>query len=73
VQKVFQNSNDFDIICFIITENIDEPLEYYDVNKINKLKDKLSLEVGNILVKFINNVKRVSQELSAFEFIKQSN
>jgi len=48
------------VICFIVTENIDEPSEYYDINKINKLKDKLSLEVGNILHKFLKNVIKVS-------------
>ncbi|CDW84307.1 UNKNOWN [Stylonychia lemnae] len=73
VQKVFQNANDFDIISFIITKQIGDPSEYYDINKVNKLKDKLSSEVGAILGKFINNIIRVSQELNASEFIKQSN
>lgn len=49
-QKVILQINDFDYISFMLAEKIEDPEEYYDINRVNKLKDKLTSEVGGVLV-----------------------
>jgi len=68
-----QQTNDFDKIAFLVVEKIEDPSDYYDVNRIHKLKDKLSPEVGQILMKYISGLKKLCQELNPHEFLKQSN
>lgn len=43
------------------------------MNRVIKLKDKLSPEVGNYLNKVIQNFNRICKELDPVEFIKTSN
>ena len=54
-----QSVNDFDYMSFLISEAIEDPSEYYDINRINKLKDKLSHEVGYLLNEIIENLKNI--------------
>ena len=42
IQKVFNNITDFDCITYLMIEKIQDPLEYYDANRILKLRDKLT-------------------------------
>jgi hypothetical protein len=58
-----QNVNDFDYIAYLIVKNIEDPIEYYDVNRVHKLKDKLTPEVVPCLHKVIQNLKKLSKEL----------
>lgn len=36
-----QNVTDFDYLMYLHIEELD-PIEYFDINRINKLKDKLT-------------------------------
>lgn len=54
-------------------EKIEDPEDYYDVNRMLKLKDKLSAESGQVLTKVIGHFKRICKELNPIEFMKQSN
>jgi hypothetical protein len=51
--RVLQNINDFDYIAYLNLEGIDDPSLYYDVNRVIKLKDKLTQQVGQVLTKVI--------------------
>jgi hypothetical protein len=65
-----QQVNDFDYITYLVVERIDDPEDYYDVNRVHKLKDKLTPEVSQFLMKVIANFKRICKELNPHEFIK---
>lgn len=54
-------------------EEIEDPSTYYDINRLHKLKDKLSPEVSHHLIKYIGGLKRIGQEMNPKEFIQQSN
>eukprot|EP00347_Sterkiella_histriomuscorum_P010472 403376151 len=72
-QSALAQANDFDYISFLISEKIEDPEEYYDINRTYKLKDKLTPEVGQILTRVISNLKKLAVELNPKEFIKTSN
>jgi hypothetical protein len=57
--KVMDNVNDFDYITYLNIEKIHDPGEYYDVNRVHKLKDKLTQEGGTILSKVIAKLKKL--------------
>ena len=59
-----QNVNDFDYMVYLIVRNIESPAEYYDVNRVNKMKDKLKPEVVPYLTKLIGNLKNLTKELN---------
>lgn len=45
---------------YLLVEDID-PDEYYDANRILKLKDKLTPEVGKLLDKVIAKLKEIGK------------
>jgi hypothetical protein len=49
IKKTLDNTTEFDFLAYLLVEEIDNPQEYFDANKMLKLKDKLSPEVGKIL------------------------
>lgn len=53
-----ENVTDFDYLLYLNVEGID-PNEYYDANRILKLKDKLTPEVGKLLDKVILKLKDI--------------
>ena len=60
-------------MIYLIVKNIEDSHEYYDVNRVNKLKDKLSVDTGPYLTKLISNLKRITIELNPKLMIRQSN
>jgi hypothetical protein len=54
-----ENVTDFDYILYLIIERIDDPGDYYDINRVHKLKDKLIPEVGQLLEKVIIKMKKI--------------
>ena len=60
IDKVMQNVNDFDYVTYLIVKNIEDPSEYYDVNRVNKMKDKLTTEVAPYLTKLVSKLKKLS-------------
>ena len=64
IENVMVNVNDFDYIAYLIVKNIEDPIEYYDVNRVHKLKDKLTPEVVPCLHKVISSLKKLTKELN---------
>lgn len=60
IQKTMENVTDFDYMLYLMVEGI-EANEYFDANRILKLKDKLTSEVGKILDKVILKLKEIEQ------------
>lgn len=57
------------MLVYLIVENIN-PIEYFDANRILKLKDKLTPEVGRILDVIIKKLKKIASDTSPKEFLK---
>lgn len=52
--------NDFDYIAHLLVEHIEDPDEYYDANKIHKIRDKLSPEVGGLFQKIVAKFRHIA-------------
>jgi hypothetical protein len=57
IKKTFDNTTEFDFLAYLLVEEIDDPHEYFDANRMIKLKDKLSPEVGKILDTVVKKFK----------------
>ena len=45
-----KNVNDFDYILYLLVEQLEDPFEYFDANRIMKIKDKFNNpDVGRIV------------------------
>lgn len=68
-----ENATDFDYLLFLSLEKI-EPLSYFDVNRIHKLKDKLTPQVGKLMTTVIEKLKAIGkQQVSPSDFICNAN
>jgi hypothetical protein len=52
------NTTDFDMLMYLNMEKLN-PIEYFDVNKMIKLKDKLTSEVGVHLSTVVDKLKKL--------------
>ena len=69
-----KNITDFDYILYLVVEDLEDPFEYFDANRIWKIKDKFNNpDVGHILDKVIVKLKEVASNFNPKETIKQSN
>lgn len=69
IEKTMENVTDFDYLLYLMVEDIDAA-EYYDANRILKLKDKLTPEVGKLLDRVVTKLKDIGQQISPKEFLK---
>ena len=58
IYKTLENTTDFDYLLYLLIEDINAN-EYFTQNKILKLKDKLTHEVGELLDVVIKKLKSV--------------
>lgn len=58
---------------YLAMQEIDDPNSYYDANKVLKLKDKQTPEVGVVLEKVIKKFKTLCQEVVPSEMIQSCN
>jgi len=72
IKKTLENTTEFDLLTYLAVEDID-PNEYFDANRMLKLKDKLSPEVGKLLDSVVRKLKTLTKNHDPHEFIKQSN
>jgi hypothetical protein len=63
--KVAKNITDFDLIVFLNVEKVVDPESYYDVNRMMKLQDKLTSEVGQILEQTVQRIKTLATQVNS--------
>ena len=63
IKKCVENANDFDYVAYLARQGIERASEYYDANRMMKIRDKMSAptEVGHIVEKVVERLKRVSR------------
>jgi len=71
VQKAFKNATIFDFLVHMSSQEIDPTV--FDVNKINKLKEKLNEEVAQVMVQVVDRMKEIARGMDPSEFILACN
>jgi len=74
ISKAYSNSTDFDFVQYLASQGIDQPDDYYDANRLLKIRDRMTSPDTGLLDKVIARFRAVtSDDLVPSEMIKQSN
>jgi hypothetical protein len=59
-----KNATEFDFICYLVIQGIESAAEYYDPNRVLKIRDRLNNieEVGPLLEQVLKRLRKVSRE-----------